>query len=186
MKGAFMQKHENKVAAQINLIKLPANTVFEFEIDQNTDWVKEILLEMNENATDKKPEAYLAETSLIIFGEIEKNNKLDMGEFLLVRATIQAEYATECVRTLKPMKVNLEIPIKICFVDESMAKTELFEGLDETWVENDTYELYFYNKRMANFQEMIHEQIFLNYDQYPVLDADSRLLGVDWRAPQKL
>jgi hypothetical protein len=41
------------------------------------------------------------------------------------------------------------------------------------------YEIYFYNKRTVEFQEMLHEQIFLNYDQYPVLDADSKLEGVD-------
>ena len=39
-----MQKNENKVGAQINLIKLAANTTFEFEIDKETEWVKEILL----------------------------------------------------------------------------------------------------------------------------------------------
>jgi uncharacterized metal-binding protein YceD (DUF177 family) len=185
MKGHFMQKHENKVSAQINLIKLPANTVYEFDLDQETDWVKEILVEMNENATDKKPEAYLKETTLHISGEIEKKNKIDMGEFLLATGTIEAEYATECVRTLKPMKVQLSVPFKVCFVDESLATSELFAEIDETWVENDTYEIYFYNKRTIQFQEMVHEQIFLNYNQYPVLDADAKLLGVDWRTPPK-
>jgi uncharacterized metal-binding protein YceD (DUF177 family) len=180
-----MQKHENKVSAQINLIKLPANAAYEFELDQETDWLKEILTEMNEHATDKKPEIYLKETHLKVYGDIEKKNKIEMGEFLLARGTIEAEYATECVRTLKPMKVELSIPFKVCFVDESMANSEMFAEIDETWVENDTYEIYFYTKRTINFQEMIHEQIYLNYNQYPVLDADAKLLGVDWRNPPK-
>ena len=72
MKGSFMQKNESKVGAQINLIKIAPNSVIEFEIDQNTEWVKDILMEMNENATDKTPAAYLADTNLVIFGEIEK------------------------------------------------------------------------------------------------------------------
>ncbi len=180
-----MQKHDNKVAAQINLIKIPANTIYEFEFDQETDWVKDMLLEMNEHATDKTPEAYLKETSLYISGEIEKKNKIEYGEYLIVNGNIEAEYATECVRTLKPMKVQLNVPFKVSFIDESMAKTELFDGLDETWIENDTYEIYFYTKRTVDFQEMIHEQIFLNYNQYPVLDADAKLLGVDWRNPPR-
>lgn len=180
-----MQKHENKVGAQINLIKLPMNNIFEFELDQSTDWVREILMEMNEHATYKKPEALLNETSLRIIGEIEKKNKLEFGEFLLARGTIEAHYATECVRTLKPMKVDLTVEFKCCFVDESMSTSEQFAELDETWVENDTYEVYFYNKRTVDFQEMIHEQIYLNYDQYPVLDAEAKLLGVDWRNPSK-
>lgn len=174
-----MQKHDNKIAAQINLIKLPTNNTFTFELDQTTDWVRDILMEMNENATDKKPEEWLKETSLKITGEFQKKNKLEMSEFLTITGTIEAEYATECVRTLKPMKVELNVPFKVCFVDESLATTEQFSEIDETYVDNDVYEIYFYSKRTVNFQEMIHEQIFLNYNQYPTLDADSKLDGVE-------
>lgn len=171
---------ENKhIAPKINLIKLPANQAFPFELDAETDWVKEFLLEMNENATEKSPEAYLDETAIFISGEIEKKNKPDMGEFLLVKGTIEADYVTECVRTLKPMTVQLDVPFKVIFVDEELATSELFAEIDETYVENDVYEIYFYNKRTVDLQEMLHEQIFLNYNQYPVLDADSKLEGVD-------
>lgn len=179
-----MQKHD-KVAAQINLIKVPVNTPFDFDLDQDTDFIRGILMELNENATDKTPEKYLEETYLDVTGEIEKKNNAEMNEFLLVKGTVIAKYATECVRTLKPMKVELEVPFKICFVDESLATSELFAEIDETWVENDVYEIYFYNKRTVEFQEMLHEQIYLNVNQYPVLDADAKLLGVDWKNPSK-
>jgi hypothetical protein len=66
-----------------------------------------------------------------------------------------------------------------------MATTELFEDLDETWVENDTYEIYLYKKRTVDFKEMIHEQIFLHYEHYPILDHNAKLLGVDWKSPLK-
>jgi uncharacterized metal-binding protein YceD (DUF177 family) len=185
MKGYFMQKNDNKIAAKINLIKIPANTKFTFEFDQSTDWVKELLLEMNEKATDKKPEVYLNETYLKITGELEKKNKADLNEVLIVTGHIESEYATECVRTLKPMKMQLNLDFKVCFVDEGLANSEEYGEIDETYVDNDVYEIYFYNKRTADFQEMLHEQIYLNYDQYPVLDADARLLGIDWRNPPR-
>lgn len=175
-----MQKLDNKVGAQINLIKLPANTAFEFEFDKETDWVKSLLEELNESATYKRPENLLNETSLVIRGEVQKKNKVEMSEYLLATGTIEAEYATECVRTLKPMKMQLTVPFKVCFIDESLSTTELFADLDETYVDNDVYEIYFYNKRTVNFQEMIHEQIYLNYDQYPILDANAKLVGVDF------
>lgn len=170
---------QDKIGAKINLIKLPANNPLLFELDQETDWVREFLMEMNENATEKSPEAYLDDTSIFISGEIEKKNKSDMGEFLLVKGVIEADYVTECVRTLKPMTVQLDVPFKVIFVDEALATSELFAEIDETWVENDVYEIYFYNKRTVDLQEMLHEQIFLNYNQYPVLDAESKLQGVD-------
>ncbi len=170
---------QDKIGAKINLIKLAANNPIEFELDQDTDWVKEFLMEMNENATERTPEEYLEETSILISGEIEKKNKPDMGEFLIAKGIVEADYVTECVRTLKPMTVQLDVPFKIVFIDEALATSELFAGIDETYVENDVYEIYFYNKRTIDFQEMLHEQIFLNYNQYPVLDAESKIEGVD-------
>lgn len=173
-----MQKNE-KIGAEINLLKLAANNTLEFDFDQETDWIRDMLHELNENASDKKPEEWLKETSLVVFGELTKKNKADLGEFVVVKGTIEATYATECVRTLKPMKVDLDVNFKIAFIDQSLSETELFKDLDETYVDNDVYEIYFYDKRTINFQEMVHEQIFLNVDQYPVLDADSKLEGVD-------
>ena len=134
---------QDKIGTKINLIKLPSNQPILFELDAETDWVREFLIEMNENASDKTPEAYLEETSIFISGDMEKKNKTDLGEFLLVKGTIEVDYVTECVRTLKPMTVQMDVPFKIIFVDESLATTELFEGIDETYVENDVYEIYF-------------------------------------------
>jgi uncharacterized metal-binding protein YceD (DUF177 family) len=177
---------QDKVGAKINLIKLAANNPITFELDQdNTDWVRDFLMELNENATEKTPEAYLEDTSIFISGEMEKKNKTDMGELLLVRGTIEVDYVTECVRTLKPMTVQLDVAFKIVFVDEALATSELFAEIDETYVENDVYEIYYYTKRTIDFQEMLHEQIFLNYNQYPVLDAESSLPGMESDAPSE-
>src|SRR3989338_2198815 len=128
---------QDKIGAKINLIKLAANNPIQFELDQDTDWAKEFLMEMNENATERTPEEYLEETSILISGEIEKKNKPDMGEFLIAKGIVEADYVTECVRTLKPMTVQLDVPFKIVFIDEALATSELFAGIDETYVEND-------------------------------------------------
>lgn len=173
-----MQKHE-KIGAQINLLKLATNQALDFEFEHDVDWIQEMLVELNENATDKSPEEWLKETTLVAFGEMTKKDKPDMGEYLLVKGTIEATYATECVRTLKPMKKDLDINFKVAFIDQAMAESELFKDLDETWIDNEVYEIYFYDKRTIEFKDMIHEQIFLNVDQYPILDADSKLEGVD-------
>lgn len=177
-----MQKHD-KVAAQISLIKLPTNTTFEFELDQSSDWVKEMLMELNENATEKTPEAYLEDTAILITGELTKKDTPDMQEFVLTKGIIEVDYVTECIRTLQPMTVQLDVPFKVAFIDEALAQNEMFLDQEETYVDGETYELYFYNKRTVDFQEMLHEQIFLNYNQYPVLDADCKLIGTESQEP---
>lgn len=170
-----MKTHDQKIDATIALIKLAANNRYEFTLDQSTDWVAEILAELNEHA---EKGIDLSPTSLTITGEIEKKDKSDMGEYLLVEGTIEAHYSTECVRTLKPMNMDLVVPFKICFVDEALQNTEMFEDQDEVWTDNEMYQLYFFTKRTVQFRDMIHEQLFMNYEQYPILDADSKLEGI--------
>jgi uncharacterized metal-binding protein YceD (DUF177 family) len=166
---------QDKISSKINLIKIPSNIPFEFELDDSTDWLEKCLREMNENATEATPDEYLEETFLRLNGVIEKKNKIDLGEYLIAKGTITSEYSTECVRTLKPMTVELNVPFKIIFLDEALAETELYENVDETYVDGDVFEIYFYSKRVVDFEEMIHEQIFLHYDQYPILDAESNI-----------
>ncbi len=173
-----MLKQDNKIGAEINLVKIPANNVFEFEFDQHTPWLNEILKELNENATEISSEELSKTTSIHLEGSLEKKNKPELGEFLTCSGVISATYSTECVRTLKSMTVDLEVPFKICFIDLSLEDSEMFKDTDETWVENDVYEIYFYSKRTIDLKEMVHEQVFLHYNQYPVLDAASPLKGV--------
>ena len=47
---------QDKIGSKINLIKLPSNTSIQFELDAEVDWVRDFLLEMNENATDSSAE----------------------------------------------------------------------------------------------------------------------------------
>jgi uncharacterized metal-binding protein YceD (DUF177 family) len=173
-----MQKQDQKIGAQINLIKLPSNTKYEFELDEETSWLKQILEELNQNAIEAGLEDLLKKSGINLTGSLEKKNKEDMGEFLLISGNLDLTYATECVRTLKPMIMKLSVPFNVCFLDETLGTSEMFAETDQTWVENIVYEVYYYNKRIVNFQEMLHEQVFLNYDQYPVLDAESKLEGI--------
>ena len=163
--------------AQFNFVKVPLNVETEFEMNEETEeWVKTILLEMNENASEKTPEENLNESYLQISGTFEKKFTSEMNDYLLMTVRIQTEYNTECVRTLKPMTENMDWEFKICFISETLAKTEMFAEIDETFLDGSIYEIYFYDKKTAMLQEMIHEQIYLNYNQYPVLDAESEIL----------
>lgn len=172
--------------AQLGLLKLQLNVETEFEMTEETEeWVKDILIEMNENASDKTPAENLEETYLHISGTMTKKFTAENGEYLLMSVRIQTEYNTECVRTLKPMSESLDLEFKVCFINEALATSELFAEIDETYLDGNVYEIYFYNKKTAGIQEMIHEQIYLNYNQYPILDAESELAGTQTEEPTK-
>lgn len=164
--------------AELGLLKLPLNVELEFEMTEETEeWVKNILIEMNENAHDKTPSENLEETYLHVSGTMIKKFNNENGEYLLMKVRIQTEYNTECVRTLRPMTESLDLDFKVCFVNETLAETEMYKEIDETYLDGDVYEIYFYSKKTAPIQEMVHEQIYLNYNQYPILDAESELIG---------
>jgi uncharacterized metal-binding protein YceD (DUF177 family) len=172
-----MLKQDNKIGPEINLVKIPANTTFTFDFDKNTPWIQNILNELNEHASDIDPTELENKTHFHLSGHFEKKNRADLGEYVLAEGLISTTYYTECVRTLKPMTVNLEIPYKICFLDQSLEESDMVKDTDEIWTDNQIYEIFYFTKRTVPFQEMVHELVFLNYDQYPVLDADSPLQG---------
>lgn len=169
-------QNENKLDAQVNIPKFPINTTKYYVLDKNQDWVKDLLLELNEKADDKSADEYLNETSIEIKLELLKKFKPDSGEFLLLKGSVIAHYVTQCVRTLAPMNDSVDINLQACFIDSARESEDVYQDQTETFQENEMYDLYFYKKNQADIKEMIHEQIFLNINQYPIKDHDSELV----------
>lgn len=168
---------ENRLQANLNLLKFPMNTEKEYELGQEQDWVRELLQELNEKAEDKPVEDYLKETSIELKLNIQKKFSNELGEYLLFNGNFQAKYVTQCVRTLKDMSDSIELDFKTCFIDTAHQDDEAHKDQLEIFIDNDLFDLYFYEKKTVNLKEMIHEQIYLNINQYPIKDTESSL---DW------
>ena len=169
------ERREQTLEAKLNLIKFPTNTALTYELDENVMWVQNLLREMNETATDKKPDEWLLETSLHIQIELTKKFKNEYGEYLLAKGNFQCTFATESVRTLNPVKETMDVDFKACFLHEPLLKTEEFEDIDETWIDGDTYTIYPYVKSTADIAEMLHEQLFLHRNPYPVAEGEEEV-----------
>lgn len=169
------ERREQTLEAKLNLIKFPTNTALTYELDKTIPWVQNLLVEMNESATDKSPEEWLQETSLEITIELTKKFKNEYGEYLLARGHFQCTFATESVRTLNPVKENMEVDFMACFLHEPLLKTEEFAEIDETWIDGDTYTIYTYAKSTADIAEMLHEQLFLNRNPYPIAEGEEEI-----------
>lgn len=171
----MMTPLETTLEARINMAKLPLNSRLNFKLDKKQNWLKDILLEMNENAKDRTPEEWLNETEITLELELMKCFKGEIGEYLLVTGHLEASYATECVRTLKPMKENLTADFKSCFAPEALLSSEEYAETGEIWTDNHTWELYGYERHHVELFEMVREQAYLNYNYYPRIDADGPL-----------
>lgn len=170
-----MDNTENRLDATLNINKYPTNQTKYYSLDKSQDWLEKLLIELNEKATERPVEEKLANTSVTCELEITKKQKHHMGNYLVVKGKFTAEYLTECVRTLQEMKDSVETEIKACFLSEFLEKDENFQEQTEIFEEDEMLELYFYAKGQVQLAEMIHEQVYLNVNQYPVADEDAPL-----------
>lgn len=171
-----MKTHiDTKLDATVNLAKLPLNSKLSFHLDKSQPWLRDILVEMNENAHDRTADEWLAETDISVDLELLKGFKGEIGEYLLAEGTIRATYATECVRTLKPMKETIEGPFKACFAPTKLVESEEYAETGEIYMDGKVWDIYGYERYQIPLSEMIHEQAFINYNYYPRLDAEGPL-----------
>jgi len=168
-------KDENQISSKVNISKFPIDTPKFYDLGKSQDWVKALLIELNEKAENKTPADFLEETSIQLTMEIEKLFKKEYGEYLLVKATVTTDYVTQCVRTLSDMGEHFELDMSACFLIGHLETDEAFIEQMEIFEKDEIYELYFYKKGMADIAEMIHEQIYLNLNQYPISDSTTPL-----------
>jgi uncharacterized metal-binding protein YceD (DUF177 family) len=166
---------ENKLNGKYNVIKHPLNSTRYFELDKTQDWVGALLKELNEKADERTVEEYFDNTNITVSVEISKSFKQQYGEYLLVKGTLSSEYVTACVRTLKEMPDSVTIEFNACFLDKKNENDEEFLDQTEVFISDAMYELYFYDKGFANLTEMIHEQTYLDVNQYPIKDENEPL-----------
>lgn len=178
-------KDENKLDAKLNVVKFPLNTTKFYTLGIEQDWVRELLCELNENADDKSPEANIEETSIELSLELTKKHKDICGDYILVKGQFSTQYVTRCVRTLEIMPDSLDIEFKACFLDESYQDDEAYADQDEIYQDDDMYELYYTTKKFADLAEMVHEQVYLSVNQYPIKDQEAPLEGANEASESK-
>ena len=165
--------HQTQLSVEANLLitKQPMDAWVTHKINKDTPWVADLLKEMNERASTKTPEQWLQETSLDMELKWIKHFRGEIGEYLLVKLDFHSFYATECVTTLTPMRMELKFSVQAAFVSEKIAESEEYKDTSEIWLNGETWELYTFKKNIVELSEMIHEQIFLNFEYYPRIDA---------------
>ena len=168
-------KNDDAIAALVNIPKLSLDMTYSYELNKETSWIAELLTELNENAENKLPEEFFETSFINLELTVTKRFKGSLGEFLIVSGSLTTEYYTQCVRSLEDMKDSLEVEFKTCLIDMKFEQAEEFADQTDIFEDNDVHELYFFEKNKADIKEIIHEQIFLHINQYPIKDAESPL-----------
>jgi uncharacterized metal-binding protein YceD (DUF177 family) len=165
-------KQIDYLTSPLFISKVPPNEAY-FSLDKSIDWIGELLNELNETSSQLPTSELFKRTKLDIDITTKKHHSTDSGEFVTMDIKVDTEYFTDCVRTLTMMKDSLAIEFKICFVSEEHSKNTMYLDQIEVFKDNQLWELHFYQKRQLDLKEAIHEQIYLNKNNYPVRENSS-------------
>lgn len=156
---------------QIYSVKaLQINVPTIIDIDDNIDWVKKILDEVNEEIDPSIREGRGNYLKLDI--DMERQNDNTLGDYVLLEGDIKMSYTTNCVKTLEIMDEVFETEINAVVLENFLEKELNLEEETTFVVGSEEYDLYFYDRKL-DLEPIIHEYIFLNKNPYPKLpDAE--------------
>ena len=92
------------------------------------------------------------------------------GDYLLFEGSIMGVFGTPCVRCLVPTRCSLETDFFSCFLSPHHQQGDS----TSIYIDGRDRELYFYHDGVADLQEVLHENIFINVDPLPLHDPDCR------------
>jgi uncharacterized metal-binding protein YceD (DUF177 family) len=166
--------NHSTLPAKIQVSRVSGDSWSEYKMNKDTDWLGAMLNELNENATYRTPEMYFNSAYLDLDIKLKKKYRASMGEIVLLKCKLETTYYTQCVKTLGEMKDSLTLEFQAAFIHDHFENTPEYEESTEIFEENEVYELYYHRHGNVDLKEVIHEQIYLNYNQYPSLEPETQ------------
>lgn len=160
----------DQIDAVIKLGKFTFDETTDYELDETCEWVGALYDELEEG-TDRNEADYQGGFIACDLTLKRKSGK-PFGDHLLVKGNIRSKYMAPCVRCLKLTEQEVDADFQTCFVPQHLEKEPEFEELDDIFTENEEYGLYFHNKGDADIAEMVHENLFMNIEHFPLHDEN--------------
>jgi hypothetical protein len=166
-----MKELPRPLGPKVSLLKIPQNALLDVKLSHpESSWLTDLLKEMNEKASYAPVDILLKSTGLEVDLRLQKKSTNEYGLFLLIEGKIQALYATECVKTLRPMKEELSVEFAAACLDKEISESEEFADSGEFFWNQRMWEIYPTQNNNVDLFEILHEQIYLHYNMYPVAD----------------
>lgn len=170
------------IDAIIKMGKYSFDETTDYELDESCEWVGALFEELEET-TDRKDSEY-KEGYIACDLTLKRKSGKPFGDHLLVKGNIRTKYMTPCVRCLKLTEQNVEADFQCCFIPQLLENEPEFEELDEIFTENEEFSLYFHKKGDVDIAEMVHENLFMNIEHFPL--HDEQCLGLCGECGQDL
>lgn len=142
----------------------------EINVDHHAEWMRKILSELHEEVSNElreEPEL-LKQASLSFRGDLQKRSDSYWRDHALLVGELKACFWTQCIKSGELMLEKQDLDIQAVFVNDSLKKSKNLEETDTLMIENYEYDLYFYKSSVVKVSEVLHEQLFLNKNPYPI------------------
>lgn len=163
----------HRVGREIPIDRIHYATPLEFSFTEEVDWVQEVLGQVHQHyEEDDKATQAEDQGKLAINLRLKKIQSDEFGVVILLEGELQLTYKTYCARCLENTHKELELSLKVAFVDQEHEGSEwLGEQLLYVF-EQEEYEVYFYRKSIVHLADFIYEQIILGQDPFPLHAED--------------
>lgn len=166
-----MSKINTHLDPQVLVNKYSLDIIEEYEIDKLTPWVNDLLVELEEENDD---EAEFPVANMVIKAQITRKTNSYLKDHLVVRAQLKANFHFPCGRCLYPLPQELDLNLAAAFLHESQEKLPEYAEATTVYADGQEMELYFFHKGLADIQEFIHEQIFIEVVPFPRCDGECK------------
>lgn len=166
-----MSKISTHLDPQVIVSKYSLDMIEEYELNKETPWIKELLVELEEENDD---EAEFPEATMVIKAQITRKTNTFLKDHLVVRAQLNAHFHLPCGRCLFPLPQELDLSLAAAFLHESQEKLPEYAEATTVYTDGQEMELYFFHKGLADIKEFIHEQIFIEVTPFPRCEGECK------------
>jgi uncharacterized metal-binding protein YceD (DUF177 family) len=162
-------KINNVLLAQMPIHKFSNDIIEEYDLDESSSWVKDLLTEIEEeNDTD----LVLQPATMHIHATITSKTDRVLAEHFILKSTLEAKYHLPCIRCLHPLPQEMKLDLMAAFLHETKEKLPEYEESTTIFADGKEMELYFYGKATLQIKEFFHEQIFMEINQFPKCEGE--------------
>ena len=145
--------------------KVRIDEVKQYNIDQNTQWLRSVLLELlTDNGLGEED---LNDSFIKLSIKMDKEHFDEYGEVLFCEGEIDLKYTDLSVTTGDPITQELTIPVASAFLEQHNEKKHHLEDEISIFFGEQEWDLYYYSNNQADFLPVVHEYVFLNKNPYP-------------------
>jgi hypothetical protein len=156
---------------EVHINKFSQDFIEEYRVDENCEWVAQIIKELEEENDDdfeREP------AKLTINATLSRKTDKFLNDHLIVKSKVNGHYHLPCGRCLAPIRQEILLDINATFLSDAMEKMPEYQESTTVYADGQEMELYYFRKGIADIKEVYHEQLFSEMAPFPRCEGECK------------